>query len=265
MSSFSHLNQAETLPLTVIQTPRRFLLDSNNEDSYFSEMLTLALNKTASTYGPWQFKDHGIWLADNRLKAAMRRNEVDVVWFSSSPDMETSFIPVKFSLFGELSNYRILIIRKEDQARFSTVENVKDLRKFVGGLSAQWADAAIMKANKLPQISSVDYIRLFKMLAAGRFDYFSRGLYQIKREVELFPELDLAMEQSFMLYYPSSYYFFVSKSKPELAVRILEGLKIAKADGSFDELLFSVSRHRWAADELARGHRKIISLEAPRG
>jgi hypothetical protein len=235
----------------------------DHEDYYFIRLLTLALDKTHATDGDYQLQEADIWLADNRLKAALKSNWVDVIWSNTSPPSEQALLPVRVSLLKELSDYRILIIRPGDQARFNAITTLDDLRKLKGGMGSQWPDMAVMCANDLPVVSSVGYGRLFRMLAAGRFDYFSRGLYQVKRELELYSDLGLVMEEKLILHYSLPYYFFVNRNNPALADRLERGLKAAQADGSFDQLLLSIPRHQWAKAELDKRHRRVLELALP--
>ncbi len=171
--------------------------------------------------------------------------------------------PIKISLLKDLTNYRLLLIRKQDQAIFSRINRLEDLQKLKGGMNPQWRDAAIMKANQLPMVFSVNYPSFFKMLAAERFDYFSRGLYQIQAEANLFPTLNLAVEEHLILHYPNEFYFFVNKKNKLLAERIEQGLTIALADGSFDRLFNGVPQYRWGMEQLANPSRVVIALVTP--
>lgn len=240
--------------------PKMTSYDINHEDYYFSKLLRLALSKTLATHGPYEIREPLNWAADKRLRIALSKGEIDVLWSATSAEFEKEMLPIKISLLKEMNNYRILIIRPEDQGAFSQIKNLDDLRKFRGGMNSQWVDALVMRHNQLPQIYAVGYGKFFKMLAAKRFDYFSRGIYQVQTEVNFYPELKLAIEQDLLLHYKNEFYFFVKKENTSLASRIEVGLKIALEDGSFDELFNSIPRYRWALDELKRGKRRKIDL-----
>ncbi|HEY8941625.1 MAG TPA: diguanylate cyclase [Cellvibrio sp.] len=234
----------------------------NHEDYYFSRLLKLALEKTESTHGPFQIEEAEQRLVDKRLRTALIQGKVDVLWSSNSAEFEQQMLPVRISLLKELNNFRLLLIRNGDQPRFSAVDSLDDLRKLKGGMSAQWADAKVMRQNNLPLVEAVGYGKLFKMLAAGRFDYFSRGLYQIQPEVNLYPELELQIEQELMLHYRNDVYFFVDKNNSALAERLETGLTVALADGSFDELFNSIPRYQWGLALLQNHQRRVLELIA---
>lgn len=230
--------------------------------SYFGKILRLALDKTVPEYGAYEFQEVQARMSDSRLRAAVKSGHIDVVWSPTTHEFETTLLPVPVSLLKDLDDYRILIIRAGEQPRFDTIQTLDDLRKKTGGMGSHWVDAEIMRANGLPIISAVDYRSLFKMLRAGRFDYFSRGIYQVQLELGWIPTQGLVMEQRLMLQYPAENYFFVNRSNPALADRIRKGLELALADGSFDETLYAYPEHRWARMEIDNHNRLIIQLDS---
>src|SRR5690606_14234425 len=152
--------------------------------------------------------------------------------------------------------------RAAAQPPFAPTQPLEGWGTSTGGTGSRWVDAEIMRANGLPIISAVDYRSLFKMLRAGRFDYFSRGIYQVQLELGWIPTQGLVMEQRLMLQYPAENYFFVNRSNPALADRIRRGLELALADGSFDETLYAYPEHRWARMEIDNHNRLIIQLDS---
>lgn len=236
--------------------------DINHEDYYFTNLLMLALAKTEIQYGKVNLAELPNRKTDRRLQSELLAKNIDLLWAPTSPELEAELLPIKVSLLKELNNYRLLLIRPETQAEFSRVKTLNDLRQFRGGMSAQWVDADIMQANGLPLVKAVGYGKLFKMLAANRFDYFSRGLYQIQTEVNFYPDLHLAIETDLMLHYNNEVYFFVHKDNKALAERLRVGLETAQKDGSFDALFNSIPRYKWAAEQLKQNQRRIIELQA---
>lgn len=234
--------------------------DINHEDYYFTQLLLLALAKTERQYGTVSLVELPQRKVDKRLRSELMAKNIDLLWSPTSADLEEEFLPIKISLLKDLNNYRILLIRPESQPQFSLVKTLNDLRQYKGGMSAQWADVNIMQANDLPLVTAVGYGKLFKMLAAKRFDYFSRGLYQVQTEVNFYPDLHLAIEDDLMLHYKNEVYFFVHKDNKTLAKRLVTGLEAARKDGSFDDLFNSIPRYRWGMEQLKQNRRRIISL-----
>lgn len=232
-----------------------------HEDYYFSKLLDLALSKTEQSHGSFLIQLASTRTTNHRLLARMLNGEIDVLWSTINPEIEKYLLPVRVSLLKDLTSYRLLMIRRGDQARFSAINSLDDLRQLRGGMHPQWSDAAIMAHNDLPLVYGVEYTQLFFMLTAGRFDYFSRGLAQIYIEPERFPDLPLAIEEELIIHYPNDYYFFVRKEDFKLAERIAKGLKLAQADGSFDELFNSFPRYRWGMEQLQSNKRRMITLK----
>lgn len=235
--------------------------DSTSEDYYFYRLLALVLRKTDAHWGPAEVVQLPYRLEDKRLRTGLMQGKVDVLWSPTSEIFEQQMLPVRVSLLKDLNNYRLLLIRKDTQPVFSKIQSLDDLRKLKGGMSSQWTDAQIMEYNDLPLVQAVGYSKLFRMLAAKRFDYFSRGLYQIQTEVNFYPEFELQIEQELMLNYPNEVYFFVNNKNTALARRLEDGLKIALRDGSFDELFNSIPRYQWGMGVLEKHQRRVLRLQ----
>lgn len=235
--------------------------DINHEDYYFTHLLALVLAKTERQFGKVELVEFSDRRVDKRLRSEIMAKNIDLLWSPTSPELEDEFLAIKVSLLKDLNNYRLLLIRPESQAQFSRVKTLEDLRQYKGGMSAQWADVEIMQANGLPLVTAVGYGKLFKMLAAKRFDYFSRGLYQVQTEVNFYPDLHLAIENDLMLHYKNEVYFFVHKDNKVLAKRLTVGLDMALKDGSFDALFNSIPRYQWGLEQLKQHRRRILSLQ----
>lgn len=264
------------LPLTGLaetptSSPQRLvvpLYETENiryDSYYYSRLLRLALDKTVDEYGPYELETPQAMLVDDRLKASIIQGYVDIAWFTTTAATEKQLLAVKVPLLGEINHYRLLLIRRDDQPLFAEIDSLEGLRQLTGGISEQWPDAAVMEANDLPFVSAPGYGRLFRMLSAGRFDYFSRGLYQVFSEVEMFPHLNLAIEQELMLAYPNNVYFFVHRDNQQLAERVEKGLSQARTDGSWDTLFNSIPRFQRAREELENHQRRILSLKPANG
>jgi len=255
--------QASSQKVLTVTFPYQLSQDINHEDYYFSQLLRLALDKTVAQEGPWTYRSHSYWMRDKRLRIGLTRGFVDVIWSPASDDFEQQLLAIKVPLLKGLSQYRLLLIHEDDQTRFDKIDSLEQLAALTGGMGSQWPDVSVMEVNGLKLLTVPGYGRLFKMLAARRFDYFSRGIYQIQSEVDFYPSLPLAIEKHLLLKQPGAYYFYVTKENHALADRIGRGLKLAHKDGSFDELFSSIPRYRWAYHELERRGRTLLELKTP--
>lgn len=249
---------AETLKITI---PR--IEQSAPTATYYPQMLQLALSKTEKADGPFEIVQHTQMLTKARFEAEVKREGnslINVIWSTTNKDLESALIPIRISLLKDLTNYRIFLIRKEDQEKFSHVKNLNDLSVFKAGQGVRWTDTEVLAANHLPVTTSPLFEPLFNMLLGKRFDYFPRGLDEIWSEAEMFESKGIVIEQHLMLNYETARYFFVNKKNPKLAERIERGLRIAIADGSFDKLFYSVPGHKRGYDEIANKKRLILTL-----
>lgn len=252
--------QAATLSLTHIRPHD----DNDVRNAYFVDVLKLALSKTERRYGRFELQEAKMQM--NQLRAlqnlAIKKN-IDVVWTMTSIEREEMLEPIRIPLLKGLLGYRIFIIRKGTEERFSSVENLSQLKKLSAGQGADWPDTRILKANGLPVVEGSGYSILFNMLAGERFDYFPRGVNEPWAEVTAHVDKNLEVEKTLILQYPAPIYFFVNKDNQALAKRIELGLRMAIEDGSF-ELIFRNHPANKEIFNLAEvSKRRIFKLENP--
>jgi hypothetical protein len=169
-------------------------------------------------------------------------------------------LAIKFNLLRELSDYRILLIRKEDQAKFAAVKSLADLRKFKAGTASDWHDKKVFQLNNIPFVTSWAYDAMFKMLVDKRFDYILRSPQEIWPELEAHKDLPIIAEEKLLIAAQSPVYFFVHPTNEKLAKRIKKGLDIAEKDGSLKTLFMSIPAFKKGYQEIKSKHRTIINL-----
>jgi hypothetical protein len=230
---------------------------------YFYQALELALKKTEATDGPFIINYYPEALPVKRFLAELQNGSiVNVMWTTMNKERSEKLLPIRISLLKELNNYRVLLIRKNDQAIFSRIKNVEELRQLRAGLGSQWPETELFKKNNFAVVTAANYESLFKMLAANRFDYFQRGCYEIWNELEAQKDKNLVIEQHLMLHYDAPFYFFVNKKNTKLANRIERGLRIAQEDGSFDKLFFSIPGFKRGYEEQFNKQRLLFRITA---
>lgn len=166
-------------PLMTVVISREKKLTPDHDDYYFSKVLELALAKTVSTHGPYQIELVPVMPITNRLLREIELGRVDITWMPYNINAPAQLMPIKIRLLKNLSDHRVFLIRADDQARFSQVKTIEDLRRLRGGIGSHWPDRIVMEENGLPLVLSMSYFNLFKMLASNRFDYYSRGVHQV--------------------------------------------------------------------------------------
>jgi len=250
----------DTKPLMTVVVSREKELTPDHDDYYFSKVLELALAKTVTTHGPYRIQFVPVMPINNRLLREIEMGRVDITWMPYNINAPAQVMPIKTRLLKNLSDHRLLLIRADDQARFSKVKSIEDLRQLRGGIGSHWPDRIVMEENGLPLVLSVSYFNLFKMLASNRFDYYSRGVHQVLPEIRAYADKGLVLERELLLRYDNPVYFYVNKSNTQLAERLSLGLKMAMDDGSFDALFAQFENFTWAESVLKQGNRREISL-----
>jgi hypothetical protein len=246
-------------PLKVVVPPWGGL--ANFHDDYFYRLLVLVLANTEAQYGPAEIVPYSEALTATRFVADLKQNKtVDLIWHGTSRQYERELLAIPISITKELNEYRVLLIRKEDQPRFSAVKTLADLRQYVSGGGVDWPSQTAMLKNGLPVIDVTNPNLLFNMLKAKRFDFISRNLFEVWGEGERYAKDGLTIEQTLLVHGGEPFYFFVSKSNPALGKRIEDGLKIAIADGSFDTLVASDDGLRRGQELLNKNRRRLLQL-----
>lgn len=228
---------------------------------YFFEVLDLALSKTAASHGPYRVTVLKETISLDRAVTELKKGQLlDLVFTAPNPGLTDGLRPIPISLLKELNNYRVLLIRDGEQDRFNRVRTLDDLRQLRAGLGLQWVDTKILRQNGFKVEGSAWHENLFKMLAAERFDFFPRGIYEIQSDHKQYAHLGLAIENTLFLYYEAPFYFFVNEANTVLAKRLETGLRLALADGSFDRLLNSYPEFKAAAEMQRNTQRRLLRL-----
>lgn len=229
---------------------------------YFYKLLQLVLQTTEAEDGAFTIAFYPGPISVERSVEELRQGKsINLIWLATNRKREQDLLPVRVSLIRELNNYRVFLIRSVDQAIFDKIQTADDLRKLSAGLGTQWPDAEIMRSHGFPVTTSISYNSLFPMLAARRFDYFPRGLYEVWNEETMHKPLGLSIEKNLMIYYDAPFYFFVNRQNAALAARLERGLKRAQADGSFDQLLLSIPGFKRGLQEQSNSQRKLFALD----
>lgn len=185
--------------------------------------------------------------------------KLDIMVTMTSPEREAGLLGVPIPLTKGLLGWRIALVRKEHVSQFAGVRTAAQLKRFVAGQGHDWPDTAILRGNGLPVHVSSNYDGMFRMLEAGRIDYYPRAVQQLFSEQEKYPSL--AIEPYLLVRYPADAYFFVNRRNTRLAGELKRGLEAAIADGSFDSLFYQYFAAQIVAARLDQ--RRIIDLRNP--
>ena len=249
--------QATETKIRYFQTDYRY--------EYRIKLLDLALTKTTKEFGDYQLVGVDENLTQGRGSTQLQHGKgLDIAFFPTNREREQNFLPIRIPILQGILGYRVLLVHKSNQADFSKIETIEQLKKrYMAGFGQHWADMAILESNNIPVIGVAKYELLFAMLDAKRFDYFPRGINEAWIEVEKYKKQyeGMTVAPNIALYYPYYVYFFVSKNNNELAHRVEKGLKVALEDGSFKALFLKYHQH--LVKQASLGKRRIFLLDNP--
>ncbi len=249
-------------PLTV-GVIGRSSTDGADITSYYEDVLRLALEKTRASHGDFIIQQRPFEASIDRVKAMLQSSSgVDVIWASVTPERLQKMRYIDVNLLHDLNNYRALLIRKSDLAKFQNIQSLAELRSLSTGNGSNWTDTRVMQANGFKVVTAVDFGLLVKMLTAKRFDFISRGMHEVGMDLAMFSAQNIAVVPNLVLKYsvPVSYGLFVRKGDELLAKRLEKGLAIAREDGSLDMLMEQTELFNVGRNLLAK-HPKIIEID----
>ncbi len=227
---------------------------------YVEGLIKVALDDQTSVYS---FDGANLNCTQRREMTMLEEGRTDFMWAGTTPELERRLIPIRIPLYKGLMGFRILLINRGDEARFSEVHSLDQLRGFKFGQGDTWADTDILEAEEFSLVTSNDIHNLFKMLSARRFDALPRGLVEPWDEVEKMPELNFSVEEELLIVYPLPAYIFVSPHRPDLAKKLEAGLLRAIEDGRFDQYLLSDPRVSAALKRARLQERRLFRLNNP--
>ncbi len=245
------------LPLRVIHPDRPSANDARYD--YQIKLLRLALDKSGISY---EMRPSLVKMEQGRSLLQLEQDrDIDVVWSMTSREREQKLLPVRIPIDKGLIGYRVFLVRKDRLDDFRRVRTIADLQHLQAGQVTHWPDTAILRGNGLDVYGAAAYESLFKMLEAGRFDYFPRSVTEVWDEIAAHPGQGFVVEQTLLMVYPAAAYYFVNRNNKPLADAIETGLRRAMRDGSFDRLFDSYYGKYVRKGNLAA--RKVIFLTNP--
>ena len=261
---FSFFISIASLLITVYpasaETYKINLSDADPNGPYMASMIKLAFEHLGRKV---EFQPVTDDMTQTRLQEDTLNGKLDIMWAGTSKELEDQLEPIRIPMFKGLLGHRLLIIRKDDQAKFDKVNNIEDLRQIPLGQGTAWIDTKILEANGLKVVKTMKYQNLFFMVDGGRFDAFPRAVFEPFSEVEKRPNLNLAVEKHLMLVYKMDFYLFVSKNNKQLARDLELGLNRAIADGSFEKVFLSAPSVQEAITNGNLKNRLVIPLNNP--
>jgi len=231
------------------------------KQSYFIDMLTLALEESRERYGKYKVQPVSVEMAQGRTSVMLERNEyLDLTWRMTTKVQEKRLQAIYVPLLKGMMGYRIFIIRRGEQEKFSKTMSLEDLQDIPLGQGYNWPDSDILTYNDFMVVKGYD-THLLNMLEKQRFDYFPRAIHEPWIEVK--DKSGFVVEKNIMFKYPAPIYFFVNKGNTRLHQRLVFGLNKALASGKFDQLFYHHKVTAGILDKVKNDNRIIFNLKNP--
>lgn len=226
---------------------------------YSLEVLAAALARSGHGY---DLQPASQLMSQGRLIEQLRFGAgVDVIWTMTTGQRERQIEAIRVPLYKGLMGWRVLLVRKADLPKFAAIRSVDELKRLVALQGHDWPDTAILRANGFRVMTGAYYHTFFEMLANGRVDYFPRGVVEAYDELRAHPDLDLAVEPTLLIRYPTALYFFVRKGNTALAEDLRKGMDAIVADGTLDRLFHR--HHEAYLKQAGLKQRRVFELPNP--
>jgi len=229
-SLVSHFTLANDIELIRYVDSKKY---PDPKQSYFTDLLTLALEATRPQYGDYKLQPVDIDMLQARTSIMLQRNElIDLTWRMTSQSLEEKLQAIYFPILKGMMGYRIFIIRKNQQYLFSENTSLTDLKRIELGQGHNWPDSDILLENGFKVIRGNSTF-LINMLKKERFTYYPRALHEPWLEIK--NEAQLTVEKNLMLHYPAPVFFFINKQNKRLQQRLSSGLAKLFSSGQFEQ------------------------------
>lgn len=254
--STMHGARAESIPIRIQD------LERTNDPiaTYIVEILRLAIKKSGADYVIVKSSEAPVPQARQIFDLSQNQGKLDVIWTMTSDEREKQIRAIKIPIDKGFFGWRIPFIHSDNPALLKNANSIAQLSKFRAGQGTQWPDTDILRHNGLPVVTGSDE-SLANMLRAKRFDYFPRPIIAIWNEQKNVEYRHFVIDKTFVLHYPTAFYFFVSPAQTKLAEDLSRGLERAIEDGSFDRTF-----NKYFADFIRDAdikHRHIFELKNP--
>ncbi|KXI30250.1 type 2 periplasmic-binding domain-containing protein [Paraglaciecola hydrolytica] len=256
---------AVSIPLCFAKDVIRYQDNSANIKSfspYFIGLLKLVVEHSVVEYGEVELVALSGAMSNARKFASLDSDVMDILWTTTSTEREKQALAVKIPLLKGMFGYRALMIRKDDQAKFSAITSLQELAQLTAIQGQDWPEVKTMRKAGL-NVATMEWIpKLYRLVSEGKVDYYPRSILEIQDEVAGAEVDNLAIESSIILKYQNETYFFVAKNNTKLAKRLEYGLLKSMENGSFEHY-FTHYGNNAAALKLLSGSRRIFNLDQP--
>jgi hypothetical protein len=237
-----------------------FFLDQNSTSlNYKGEVLALILEKSKAKYGPYVMKKGAQqeWSQSQSYKQ-LEQGNLDLMSSMTNFAREQSGLPIRYCLYKGLLGVRIGMGTPSAVAALEGIQSREALNQVKLGQVFDWPDYDIQTEAGLQVLRLTSVASSIERLKIGTFQLLPLGIVEV---APIARQYDLKTISTWAIAYPTAYYFFVSKKRPELAERLEYGFEQAIKDHSFDQLFDKRIGPLVAAADL--NHRKLFHIRNP--
>lgn len=228
---------------------------------YCEELLRQAVAHSGASYR-LESVSHPVGQGRAIRMMAAGEGPINLLWSMTSETREQQLLPLRIPLDRGLMGWRLLLVRREEQARFAEMRKLDDVRGITIGQMHDWPDTQILRANGLNVGTSSVFANLFTMLLRRRIDAIALSALEVEQELQRSGVASqLAIAPAWMLRYPAAYYYFVSPREPQLAEDLRRGLERLLSEGRMQALFLQLVRPQ--LEPLGLRERRALNLLNP--
>lgn len=227
--------------------------------NYKGEVLTLLLEKSKARFGPYvlERKEISGW-SQNRAFAELERGSLDVISSQTNDSREKISTPIRYCLYKGLLGVRIGMGTPDTVQKLNAITSWDEVRTVTLGLVFDWPDYAIQSEAGLRVLRLPEFASSINRLRMGTFQLIPLGIVEV---APIAKRHSMSTISTWAIAYPTAYYFFVSKARPDLAERLNYGFEVALKDRSFEQLFAKRIGPLVEAADLKK--RKIFYIKNP--
>lgn len=204
-------------------------------DAYPYRLLQAALEASGR---PFSLRLGADVLPSMRAFKNLQVGEFNVMDAGAAPRLAEEARVLPFPLDLGLSGYRLLLVRRDQVARLQAMKSLQELQAVRFGQGPDWVDARILRHAGL-KVEEAQFLSLFRMLEAGRFDAFPLGVDEAARLLAQYRQLapSVVVFDGWCLHYRFARVFVVASGHVALYEALQDGLTRLFADGRAQALL----------------------------
>jgi len=249
----------------VIEIKLADLNDDNPLIDYRKAVLKLAMRATGKRFSIKGCQVADVATSDQRYVQLIQAGQYcNLMTTSAGSSMTRGLEGIPFPIYLGGGGYRVLMANTASLQRARDIRALDDLRRFRIGSGIGWTDTSIMQANGLDVVQG-NYLNLFEMLKARRFDFYNRSVFEASGELETYDrDHQLAIVPDLVLYYPVDLFFYTTPGRDDIRDALLEGLRKIHRSGELAELIRQHRSTRQARQLLKSTHPRVIVLNNDR-